>query len=117
MLGWDIIISRQLDGGTVPATVQSPRGTRIAWWCADVYGIDWLDDLVRAGKAMSFGDSPGYPYRYTARAKDVLPFIDQPPDLKSNPTTWPKAEAVVDAEAVAVCRPDEWLHVEAWDQS
>ena len=68
----------------------------------------------------------GYPNRYTATAEYLIPrIIETPPGARA---VWVYrkgdiitdkwvGKTVVDREAAALCRPDEWLLVEAWDES
>ena len=74
MLGFHMSVYRQTDEGVAPATFDSPEGPRLAVWQTDAWGLDWLNDLVKAGRA-------------------------------------------IDSAVVAACRPDEWLLVQAWDES
>jgi hypothetical protein len=114
MLGWGISVWRQSDGGGSPATADSPEGTRLASWQADLGGLDWLDELVREGKAIDLGGN-GYPWRCTATADYILPrIIDMPPGAISG---WEWKVVRASAQLVAQCRLDEWLIVEAWDLS
>ena len=107
-LGWHIRVCRQSDGGVSPATADSPEGTLLARWEAGLNGLDWLDELVKEGKAIDLGGN-GYPCRYTAAAEYLFPrIVDMPPGAK---VVWSSALLV------AQCRLDEWLIVEAWDQS
>jgi len=46
--------------------------TTLANWDADSSGLEWLDELVAAGKAQNLRND-GFPTRYEARAGDVLP--------------------------------------------
>jgi hypothetical protein len=125
MLGWHISIYRQADGGESPATFASPEGTRLAVWQTGVGGLDWLDNLVKVGSAIGLGGN-GYPVRYTATAEHLVPhFIDTPPQAKENwllgagdivTDKW-EGRTVIDGSAALQCRPDEWLLVEAWDES
>jgi hypothetical protein len=125
MLGWHISVYRQTDGGGSPATFQSPEGARLGVWQADVDGLNWLDELVKAGKAIDLGGN-GYPCRYTATAEHLIPqFIEGPPRARTHwlleagdfvTDKW-EGKTVVDGDAAAQCRPDEWLIVEAWDES
>lgn len=115
MLGWDISLSTQMNGGGSPASADSPEGARVANWQAGVGGLAWLDDLVKEGKAIDLGGS-GYPCRYTATAEYLFPQLsDMPPGAKSEWEGWKVVWSP--ASVVAECRPDEWLIVEAWDQS
>jgi hypothetical protein len=125
MLGWHISVYRQRDGGAAPAPDAKPEGPRIAVWQAGLDGCGWIDELARTGKAINYGGT-GYPNRYTARARDVIPIIRAgPPDARS---VWAAGEhdvltsgwagsTAIDEEAAARCAPDEWLLVEIWDES
>ena len=68
MLGWNIGVFKQRDDGASPATAESQHGTRLAVWQTGLGGRDWLEELVRAGKAINLGGN-GYPCRYTATAE------------------------------------------------
>jgi hypothetical protein len=61
MLGWHISVYRQKVGG-----LSTPKGQRLAVWQTGLGGLDWLDELVKAGKAINLGENGGYPCRYTA---------------------------------------------------
>jgi hypothetical protein len=88
-------------------------------------GVEWLDDLVKQGSAIDLGGN-GYPTWYTAKAKHLLPFISANPPLARD--TWRyepndvllpawHGKTKIDSSAIALCRDDEWLVVEAWDES
>jgi hypothetical protein len=125
MLGWNFSVYKQRDDGASPATAQSQHGPCLAEWQTGLGGRDWLEELVKAGKAINLGGN-GYPCRYTATAEYLIPrIIETPPGAravwvyqKGDIVTekW-KGKTVVDREAAAHCRPDEWLLVEAWDES
>ena len=115
MLGWHISIYRQLDGGASAATFPTPQGTRIAVWQAGIGGLDWLSELIKAGKAIDLGGN-GYPYRFTAIAENLMPQIaDSPPGARDNwlcgagdlvTDKW-EGKTVIDGAEVTLCRPDE----------
>ena len=125
MRGWHISVHRQPDGGVTPARSESPMGSRLAVWQADVWGLDWVDELVKVEKAIDLGGD-GYPLRYTALADYVFPQLRvDPPHARG---TWivPAGDVilpgwagrtVIDNDAVRVCSPDESLLIEAWDES
>lgn len=125
MLGWHISIYRQADGGASPVTAESNRGPRLAVWQTGLGGLDWIQELVKAGKAFDLGGN-GYPCRFTATAEHLIPRLDDgPPKARQ---IWAFGEhdvltekwegkTVIDRAASAVCRPDEWLLIEAWDES
>lgn len=125
MLGWHISVYRQQDEGTSPATAETPEGKRLAVWQTGLGGLEWLKELVKAGKAIDLGGN-GYPCRYTALAQHLIAeLVDNPPKANQNWTFdqgdvllegW-EGKTVIDRAAVADCRPDEWLLVDAWDES
>jgi hypothetical protein len=125
MLGWHVTVYRQLDRNASPASTDSPDRSRVAVWQTGVFGLRWLDEFVKAGTAIDLGGS-GYPQRYEALAAHVIPrIVDLPPNACS--TVVIEADdvrgkcwggmTVVDRVAAAACHPDEWLIIEAWDQS
>ena len=125
MLGWHISVYRQTDGGASPAAPESAHGIRLAVWQTGVGGLKWLDELVTAGKTMDLGGN-GYPCRCTATAEHLIPcFVDGPPEAHRIWACGPhdilgdkwEGKTVIDRVAIADCRPDEWLLVEAWDES
>jgi hypothetical protein len=105
-------------------TSRDRRGDRIAVWQAGIAGLRWLDELVESGAAMA-ESSNGYPSVFYAKAADVLSRLDAPPEARQ---IWLSGQhdvltdkwagkTVVDWGAAARCRPDEWLLIEAWDES
>jgi hypothetical protein len=125
MLGWHISVYRQPDGGASPATFDSSAGTRLAVWQTGLNGLEWLEELVKAGKAMDLGGN-GYPRRFTSTAEHLVPrIIEQPPGARSVWVSqagdiltdkW-EGKTVIDRAAAEQCPLDEWLLVEAWDES
>jgi hypothetical protein len=125
MLGWHISVYRQTDGGASPATNETPHGERLAVWQTGVRGLDWLSELSTAGKAIDLGGN-GYPWRFTASAEHIIPkIILGPPEARE---TWHHdagdiltdkwvGKTQVNGATAAICRPEEWLLVEAWDES
>lgn len=125
MLGWNIAIYRQENNEITPATFESPVGQRLAIWQTGLGGLDWIEGLVKEGKVTNLGGN-GYPLRYTATVKNILPIImSGPPSAK---TTWSSDEGdvllsnwegktVLDRPGIKKCNPDEWLLIEAFDES
>lgn len=122
MLGWLVILKSppRVDGGE-----QSDAEPVLATWEVGLGGIEWLNRLVTQGKAqqVTFG---GYPNRYTAAAKDVLPLLaDGPPAYDRLPAGAHGSAALPGwvgkiqffAERLAACDPAQALVIEAWDQS
>lgn len=124
MLGWHISVYRQEDG-SAPASVRSPVGSTLAVWQTGCDGLRWLKELVQRGKALDLGGG-GYPDRYTATASVVLPAIQAGPPLANEPwksdpgdillPNW-LGKTTIDLTAIERCREDEWLLIEAWDES
>ena len=125
MLGWHISIYQQADKETSPATSMSPKGKRLAVWQTGLGGLDWIDELVKEGKAIDLGGN-GYPSRYTAMTAHLIPNIVNGPPLAKK--TWSSDEGdiltekwegktVIDQTEVANCLLDEWLLVEVFDES
>lgn len=124
MLGWNINVYRQEGDRSAPATASSQSELRIAVWQTGIEGIDWLDALVAEGKAdLVLGG--GFPTRYTAKARHVVPFISNPPGARDIWLHGPHdilsekwvGRTKVDAQEVAALLPDEWLTIDAWDES
>lgn len=92
---------------------------------AGLGGLDWLEELVRQGKAVDVGGN-GYPCRYKVAAKDVLVKIAAGPPPNDGPFVigddyvapggW-TGNVRIDRAKVSECSPDEGLIIEAWDQS
>ena len=135
MLGYQIIVSRQpsevLDGEErklidclTPAAVPKdpskgfkPTFERhvIASWATDYDGLDWIEDLVKAGKAIRL-QGGGWPSLYTATAENLISqIIDGPPRAKDYGSSGVGRQERWSAKAAA-CSPDEWLRISAWDQ-
>jgi hypothetical protein len=129
MLGWCISVHKQKNGGSSPETETKPRmdhGPRVAVWQTGIGGLDWVRKLVKEGKATQIAWNCGYPDRYTAPPKYIIPnIINGPPranDIWScGPrdivTSWWAGKTVIDRPLAEACRPDEWLLIEAWDES
>jgi hypothetical protein len=114
MLGWEVFVYRP----TTPDVC-------IARWMTSVFGLDWLDQLVKGNKATDLGGN-GYPNKYEIAAGVLLPIIkaglpanDSPlvigddyllPDGWSGDIDWNQQEALA-------CHSNDQLVVEAWDQS
>ena len=98
---------------------------RLAVWQTGLGGLEWLDELVKAGRAVDLGGN-GYPRRYTVTAENLVPrVVDTAPGARSTwasaagdalTTSW-EGKTVADRAAAKSCRSDEWLLVEAWDES
>ena len=125
MLGWHISVFKQQTNESLPATADSSEGVRLAVWQTGTDGLQWLNKLVNLRQAVDLGGD-GYPCRYTAQAKDLLPrIIGGPPHAHKTwicgPTDiiepgW-EGKTTIERSAASKCTPDEWLLVVAWDES
>jgi hypothetical protein len=125
MLGWYFCVFRQADGGKSPAISSSQLGSRVAEWQTDWSGTDWFDKLSASENAFSLGGD-GYPLRYTVKAKILLPYLANGfpgarEALLREPgvalTTKRRKTITIHEKVLDACEPDEWLAVEAWDES
>ena len=85
MLGWYILVIAQTPEER--AVASDLKEGLLAKWKASVAGIDWIDALVKDGKAAQVLVG-GYPSRYLATARDVLPLIADGPPAHSGPTVF-----------------------------
>jgi hypothetical protein len=82
-------------------------------------------EFVVKGEAVDLGGN-GYPNRYAAPAAMVLPLILAGPPQANERWNYDAADIMgsqwegkttINTDAAAACAPDEWLVVEAWDES
>lgn len=90
-----------------------------------MFGLDWLDQLVKDKKAIDLGGN-GYPNKYVIAAGTLLPIIKS--GLPANgsslvigddyvlPEGW-SGEINWNQQEVMACHSTDQLVVEAWDQS
>jgi hypothetical protein len=123
MLGWNISVYR-LEQGAVRATTKTPTGVRLAVWQTGLDGLDWIDELVKEGKAMNLGGN-GYPCRFTGTAEHLIPHFVNGISEAHSPFSFEgsgmlmegwEAKTTINQKAIAACRPDEWLLLLAWDK-
>jgi len=120
-MGWCIIIDRQSDGESSPPTADSVPGQRVALWRAGWQGLNWLNDLVKAGHAVKLGGI-GYPTRYAVTVEWAREILERLPKdggfiPASDPLLGTARDAEVNEEALNAATPADWLLVTAWDQS
>jgi hypothetical protein len=144
MLGWHISVYRLIprDLPAAPAGTGRPttrrltleamdslrdgfvRGDRLAVWQSGVAGLRWVDEIVASGAAIA-ASANGYPSLYYAKAVDVVARLVAPPDATKAWISGPDdilgakwaGRTVTDPGAIEACTPDEWLLIEAWDES
>ena len=111
MLGWQVIISKGDD--------------TLCSWSTGIGGLEWLDELVKEGKAEDQGGN-GYPNLYSAKAKEILTVLSEGAPKYSGPTVigddYIRIGGLndvikIDRSKLNNCSPDDQLTIEAWDQS
>jgi hypothetical protein len=145
MIGWKVSVYRLAEPNPLASNADVPAlaaafptgldqesllgrlkcGARLAVWQTHVFGLSWIDDLVRNQQALPLpGD--GYPNVFLALARHVLPPVLQgPPEANllwasgSEDVLGPGwvGRTAVDHDEVSRASPAEWLFVEAWDES
>ncbi len=116
MLGWEVFVYRH---------DEPTEGNLIARWKSSSVGVDWIDLLVKEGKACDLGGS-GYPCIYTATASAFLPEIASdllkkkfpPPSLSRNAIFPNDFSGIVwNKQNLLKCEPEEELLIYLYDQS
>ncbi len=124
MIGWNFSIYRKKTSRDILADISTLEGPCLAEWQTGSDGLNWIRLLVDEKKAIDLGGN-GYPYRFTAPVKVLWPYINKPPvALESwlyQPTDiitsmW-KGKTVVVKDELGRCTEEEWLVIEAWDES
>ncbi|MGQ3054247.1 hypothetical protein [Acidovorax temperans] len=123
MIGWWIVVAAQTPEERDRSLDR--KEAVLANWEVGPGGIDWLQQLVREGKATWLAFN-GYPNRYTAKAGDVLPLLAGGPPAHRGPAiigddyvmpaNW-KGDAIFHPDKIATCPPDQPLTIDAWDLS
>jgi hypothetical protein len=121
MLGWDVMVFRKIPR----PQPEKAEELLLARWATGVFGLKWLDDLVRSNRAVDLGGN-GYPSRYSIAAGVLLPVISRGLPANSSPLVvgedyslppgW-NGKLEIDAEKFSACPSEEQLIIEAWDQS
>lgn len=123
MIGWWIGVAKQTPQERDASA--DKKAMIIASWEAGVGALDWLDRLAGEGKATKLSAS-GYPCRYVALAKDVLPLIASGPPPHTGLTiigddyVSPNGlvrNIALDTVKFQACAPDQVLTIDAWDLS
>jgi hypothetical protein len=125
MLGWHISVYRQQNDGSSPASFGAAHGTRLAVWQTGLGGLGWIYELVEQQKAVNLGGN-GYPLEFTAMMEHLKErLLEGPPGARpvwthdSTDILLPSwlGKTTIDLEALEACRPDEWMLIQAWDES
>ena len=142
MLGWLISVYRVADeeavrqilGAEPSAKVvlgDDVLGGRLAVWQAGPYGLNWIAEAAARDGGVVRKFECGYPHRYLARAADILPTIRDRVPYKAPMYEHPSCvvpegsvllpgyvgKTTIDDRAIDKFSADEWLYIEAWDES
>ncbi|MEU8435965.1 hypothetical protein AB0F18_24240 [Streptomyces sp. NPDC029216] len=113
MLGWQITIWCRTPEELDRSRYGHSTAVLARWEDTHVRALNWLTELVEAGKAEQLEVS-GYPSRWTTRAGEALPLLaDGPP----NPARTAHRLMEWNTDLMASCPADQVLTIEAWDQS
>jgi hypothetical protein len=130
MLGWWITVMTSVRDSSVLASKEEYEKHMLASWETSVGGVDWLIALANEGKATWDKSKGGYPWRFTARASEILPVIasglPKHQDLwvfgmdrgeeYAIPPGW-SGKVQLRPQNIERCLPDARLIIDAWDQS
>lgn len=124
MLGYEIFVYR-MDLIEMPERPGSKDSALLARWMVNLFGLDWLQELVKQGKA-EFERNSGYPERFIVAAQYILPVLKAGvPRARSPlvigddyvmPPNW-IGDAVLHEDRIAACPAEQLLRIDAWDQS
>ena len=115
MMGWGIFIHNELSDSKNMSDWRLPKKENIlAKWGGGISGDKWLEKLVAADKAKCLGGC-GYPIRYLAKVKDVLPLI-QFGLPNHSPSSW-VSEATINLEMFNLEDPERVIVIDTWDES
>ena len=120
MLGFEVMIWRETE-----ANMPKPWEWRVARWLTGTNGLAWLDGWAATGQVKNLGGN-GYPLHFRIKAGTLaqvlaggLPANDSPLVIGDD-YVLPRGfngTLELDAAKLQACPEDEWLVVEAWDQS
>jgi hypothetical protein len=125
MLGWMILVSSQSPEERDASDSETKKAAVLAKWEVGPGGLNWIEDLVRAGKAEKrFGG--GYPSRYIAKASDILSILAEGLPAHTGPTVigydyvlpenW-QGKVNSNPAGMIACSADHLLTIDAWDLS
>lgn len=130
MLGWRITVSSLSPELKNQMPREEQRGYDLATWETGLGGTGWLEALAAEGKATWDKSNDGYPWRFIAKAADVLPVLTgglprhegilvigtDPCEEYVTPAGW-SSQVQLRPENIAQFPLDAMLTIDAWDQS
>lgn len=124
MIGFQVRIYR-LQAGASPELDDPDEDLLFATWMTGFRGLDWIEALVKQGRAVDLGGD-GYPFKYSATAAVLLPLLATGIPQSGGPLVigddyalsagW-AGDVKLDQAKVSQCSPHETLVIVAWDQS
>lgn len=111
MQGWSITITRETPEQR-DSSGPFDKESLLARWDTGSFGTRWVKHLAEAGKASEHLRG-GYPNRYVALARDVLPLID------NYAIAWDDRvrDLKLHRDKIAACPPEQAVTIEVWDLS
>lgn len=130
MLGWfiSVYLPKEAQKGPSPKTAptfKTPLEKKpLIRWATGISGDEWIRKLCREGKAINLGGD-GYPFKFTAQAKILRPFLLESPPHPS--LYWKEfveselpisgGEGLRNSKTLKSLEEDQWLVIEVFDQS
>ncbi|UOD33013.1 hypothetical protein INH39_16075 [Massilia violaceinigra] len=111
MQGWSITITLET-AQRRDAPVPIDKEAILGYWDTGSFGTNWVKHLVETGKASEHLRG-GYPDRYVALARDVLPLIDNYGIAHDDYVR----DVKLHRDRIAACPPEQAVTVEVWDLS
>ena len=124
-IGWHITVYRQAAARLKPATMLAETAGRVAVWQTGLGGLDWIEGIAGSNTCFFLGGN-GYPYRFTAQSRAILPIIMAgPPQARDvwltdpGDVVGPKwvGHTLIEQHVAKACLPNEWLVIQVWDES
>lgn len=124
MLGWEFFVHTEFSESTNHNDWQWPKDESVlATWKTGYGGQRWLDKLAEDGKVKFLGGH-GYPIRYLASGKVILPLIKSGPPAHDGPMVVGENYATppgysydfsISQDKIEQIDPDSMLVIDAWD--
>jgi hypothetical protein len=125
MLGWGITIRVIESSFVYDVMAHDPTGLLVKW-DVGLFGCDWIEELVKQGKARRDWTFPIVGYRrWIMSAKDIIPILmEKMPHILSQslrddvyPFGGWLTDVTVHQQKIAQCPPEMEILIVAWDLS
>lgn len=120
MLGWYIVVYPEGSSGKV----DDPR--TVAHWPSPMDGRDWLDEMVKMGRAELLGENGGYPVAYRALWGALMPALFACPEVYRGPVVVDENHGILpgwyttknfNRAAFVRCKLRDRMLIQCWDRS